>query len=66
MSRVDEIEAEIIELSPAERATFRAWFLEFDADAWDEELRVDSATGKLDALTEAAIRDHERGLSTKI
>ena len=35
MSEVEQIENRIKNLSPEELAEFRAWFAEFDAQAWD-------------------------------
>lgn len=57
MSTIQEIERAVIGLSPAERAEFRAWFLEFDAAAWDREIEQDAASGRLDALAEEALED---------
>ena len=60
------MEAEIERLSPEVLDAFRAWFASFDAEAWDRQFEVDVATGKLDRLAEAALREHETGRSTKL
>lgn len=65
MSRIEKIEAEIQDMSPEERAAFRAWFAEFDADEWDRQFEADVEAGKLDALADSALRDHAAGLTTK-
>ncbi|HEV2148191.1 MAG TPA: hypothetical protein VGR37_12375 [Longimicrobiaceae bacterium] len=57
MSTVQEIERAVIGLSLAELAEFRAWFLEFDAAAWDRQIEQDVASGRLDALAEEALED---------
>lgn len=57
MSTIQEIEQAVVGLSPEELAEFRAWFLEFDAAAWDRKLEQDAAAGRLDALAEEALED---------
>jgi hypothetical protein len=66
MSRVEQIKTEIQQMSSEELALFRAWFAEFDAEAWDRQFAEDVNVGKLDALATVAIRDHEAGRSTKL
>jgi hypothetical protein len=61
MSMVQEIESAVSKLSQDQLAAFRAWFLEFDADAWDKQLEEDVAAGRLDALAEEARRDTREG-----
>jgi hypothetical protein len=58
MDKVEKIEQEIEALSPAELAQFRAWFLEYDWAAWDQQLERDLEAGRLDDLAEKALRDH--------
>jgi hypothetical protein len=66
MSRVQQIESEIQRMSPEELSVFRAWFAEFDADAWDRQFELDVKAGKLDDLAARALRDHESGHSTDL
>lgn len=66
MEKVERIEREVEELLSEELAKFRQWFAAFDADAWDRQLEVDVKAGKLDALADRALRDHEAGKSTKL
>ena len=54
------------ELSSEELAKFRQWFAAFDAEAWDRQFEADVKAGKLDALADRALRDHEAGKSTKL
>lgn len=61
MGRVEKIEREIQSLSEEELAEFRAWFAEYDWEAWDRQIERDVAAGKLDALAEEALREHESG-----
>ena len=66
MSKVKELESQIQELSPEELTEFREWFTRFDADTWDQEFEADVKSGKLDAMAERALRDHNAGRSTKL
>lgn len=49
------------QLSQAELEHFRAWYAEFDADAWDRQIEQDVVAGKLDNLAEIALREHGAG-----
>ncbi|MFM8952214.1 MAG: hypothetical protein ACKOOF_04015 [Planctomycetaceae bacterium] len=64
MSTVEEIEAAIQRLNPAEMALFRAWYADFDAAEWDREIAADVATGKLDWLIQEALDDLDAGRCT--
>jgi hypothetical protein len=66
MKKVERIEREVEELSSEELAKFRQWFAAFDAEAWDRQLEADVKAGKLDALSDRALRDHAAGKSTKL
>lgn len=61
MSRVEKIERDVQSLSTEELAQFRAWFAEFDWEAWDRQLDRDVEAGKLDSLADEALRDHDSG-----
>jgi hypothetical protein len=47
MSTVTEIESAISKLSREELAAFRAWFEDFDAEAWDRQFEEDAKSGRL-------------------
>jgi hypothetical protein len=66
MSRLEEIESQIQELSATELASLREWLAVFDASAWDRQFEDDVEAGKLDSLAEQALRDHAAGLSRKL
>ena len=66
MSRVEDAESLVAELTPAELADFRRWFTEFDAGIWDRQLDADVADGKLDRLAERALAAHSAGRTTKL
>jgi hypothetical protein len=66
MSKVQELEKQIEQLSAAELAEFRRWYAEFDANVWDRQFEADVKAGKLDAMAEKALRDHAAGKSTEL
>lgn len=66
MSKVGKIEGAIRTLSAKELAALRAWFLEFDAEAWDRQIEEDARSGKLAALAAQALRDHRAGKSSPL
>lgn len=66
MSKIEIIESQIKELSSEDLARFRAWFVSFDGELWDRQFDDDVRAGKLDALAEAALRDHLSAQSTKL
>ena len=66
MSKVENIEQQIKELSPGDLAKFREWFSHFDAEVWDQQFEADVIAGKLDALAERALGAHTTGQSTRL
>jgi hypothetical protein len=66
MSQVEKLEQTVEQLSPDELATFRSWFIEFDAAAWDRQIEIDSEVGRLDRLAQSAIEDHRAGKTKRI
>ena len=61
MTRIEDIEKAVEQLSPAELAEFRAWFEEFDERVFDEKIERDAKSGKLDKLMAEARANHEAG-----
>jgi hypothetical protein len=66
VSTIKEIETAVSRLSTDELATFRSWFAEFDAEAWDRQFEQDVAAGRLDALADEAINDLRNGRCTDL
>ncbi len=66
MSKVQDLERQVEQLSDAELAEFRRWYAEFDAQVWDRQFEPDMKAGKLDALAAKALREHAAGESTKL
>jgi hypothetical protein len=54
------------ELSPEELAEFRVWFLEYDADMWDQQIAADLKSGKLDELIAEARADLRNGKAREL
>lgn len=66
MTNIEAVEKEIERFTPTELAEFRRWYANFDADAWDEQIEADTASGKLDALAEEALAEYEAGKAREI
>ncbi len=63
MTKLELIEKDIKELSPKELVKFRAWFTEYDADAWDDQIEADVVSGKLKTLRDEALSEYSEGES---
>ena len=63
---LNDLENAVAGLPTDELAKFRAWFVEFDADAWDRQIEEDVRAGKLDALAEKALADHRAGKTREL
>ena len=61
MSDVKAIENAVKSLPPQEFAEFRNWFAEFDTAAWDRQIELDLAAGKLDGVLSEAHADYRGG-----
>ncbi|MBX3024555.1 hypothetical protein KF840_06555 [bacterium] len=66
MSEVEQLEERIARLSPRDLAEFRAWFVEFDARVWDEQIEADAKAGKLDGLVAEALADYKAGKAREL
>lgn len=60
-STVEEITAAISRLPAAEVGRIRAWLADHDERQWDEQIARDEQAGRLDAMTERALREHQAG-----
>lgn len=63
---VKDIEKAVAALPRDQLVEFRAWYEQFDADAWDKQINNDAASGKLDRLADAALAEHKAGKSTRL
>ncbi|MEP7311507.1 MAG: hypothetical protein ABI859_02900 [Pseudomonadota bacterium] len=66
MRKIERIEQQIAELSQLEFAELREWVLERDWAAWDERVKADAETGKLDKLVVEANADFKAGRSREM
>lgn len=66
MSTIQEIEQAVSRLPPKELSTFRSWFAEFDAAAWDKQFEQDVTAGRLDKLADEALNDLRDGRCTNL
>lgn len=63
MIQLELLEQHITELDDASFSKLRDWFIEFDQARWDKKLEDYSNSGKLDFLINAALAEHEAGLT---
>lgn len=61
MTKLQQIEAAIEELSASEIAQLREWLEELDARLFDEKIERDTKAGKLDGLIAEAKANHKAG-----
>ena len=66
MSRVQEIQDAVRQLSIEELTVFREWFAEFDASLWDRQFEADVDAGRLDKLADEALLDLREGRCTDL
>jgi uncharacterized membrane protein len=66
MSTLEDIQAALVQLEPEDRARFRRWYLEREAEAWDREIETDAQAGRLDFLAEEGLQDHRTGRTRKL
>jgi hypothetical protein len=64
MNKIEAIEKNVRSLNLEELAKFRAWFAEYDAELWDEQIASAITNGKLDTLSSVALAEHKDGRST--
>jgi hypothetical protein len=60
MTRLEELERDVRNLTQPELERLRAWFVALDAEAWDRQIEEDARAGTLDAAADAALADHCR------
>jgi hypothetical protein len=60
MRSVEEIEAEIAKLAPAEVCQVAKWLEEYAAELWDKQIEKDAA-GRLGRFIEEALDEYRQG-----
>lgn len=61
MTKLEQIEKSVAELSPSEMRKFARWFEEYKEAEWDRQIEADAKSGKLDSLADAALAAHSAG-----
>ena len=61
MTKLEQIEKSVAELSAEELKAFAAWFEALRADMWDRQIEADAKSGRLDKLAEQALADYRAG-----
>jgi hypothetical protein len=61
MSKVDELKSAIESLPAEDYVELRQWFSEKDWQKWDDQIKSDSESGKLDFLIKEANDQKKRG-----
>ena len=61
MRSVEDIEAEIAKLNPAEVRQVAKWLAEYEADLWDKRIAEDASAGKLDRFINEALEEYRQG-----
>jgi hypothetical protein len=66
MTKIEDIEKAISNLSPDELAEFRACFEVFDSAQFDAKIERDAQAGKLDGFADAAIAEFTDGRAREL
>jgi BioD-like phosphotransacetylase family protein len=63
---VKEIKTAIAQLPTNELTELTAWLLNYQEQAWDNQIEEDLESGRLDSLLEAVDKEYEAGLAKLI
>ena len=66
MNVVEHLTQNVQGLSPEDLRQFRAWFLEYDAQCWYQQISKDLRAGKLDKLIAEARADFQAGKARQL
>lgn len=66
MTKIEELEKAVAELPPDQLQRFRAWFAEFEAARFDQEIERGANAGRLDRLAEQALADYRAGRAREL
>lgn len=66
MTKIEQLEQEIMALSRSELAVFRDWFQNYLADEWDKRIEEDVKAGNLDRLASEALAEHRIGRTKRL
>lgn len=63
MTKLEQLQVEIKQLTPPERRALMEWLEELVSDDWDRQIEADVLAGKLDKLTDELRAEIRAGLS---
>jgi len=63
MTKMDQLEHDIMALNRSDLSALREWFQNYLADEWDRQIEADAKAGKLDSFARQALADHKAGRS---
>ncbi len=66
MNTLEQLEQQVLQLSPADLAKFRAWFIELDHQLWDKQIEADARAGKLERLINEARAEFATGKAREL
>ena len=66
MQTIKEIENAVLKLPKKDLMKFRDWFIEYDAELWDEQFENDVKKGRLDSIADNAINEYKNGRCKEI
>ncbi len=66
MSELEQLEQQVLRLSPEDLARFRAWFIELDHQLWDKQIEADLHAGKLDRMIAEARAEFKVGKAREL
>jgi hypothetical protein len=66
MTKLEKLEHEIEELTPAARSALREWFFALDDAEWDAKFERDANSKALDGLANEALTEHGSGRSRPV
>ncbi len=61
MSKIEDLQEEILNLSKDDYIKLKDWLNERDWEEWDKQIEADSANGKLDVLVSQAEDTKQQG-----
>jgi hypothetical protein len=65
MPTIEQIQRDILELSPTEFRRLCDWVLERDWESWDAQIASDLAAGRLDEIIAEALQDATTGVTRR-
>ena len=66
MSEIENLEQKVRSLSSEELSEFRTWFIEYDQQAWDQQIEADLKSGKLDKIISEAQAEFKAGKAREL